>query len=103
MALKKAVVTAEGFTVEYWRVNPSMSIDLVARTVDAGILVYKDAAARQAGHKPIRTMMVEGMDEVRSVRLAGQDFEDAIATGDFRAAMYTALKAKDFFAGSEDV
>lgn len=103
MALKKAVATAEGFTVEYWRVNPTMSVDMVARTADAALLAYKDAAARAAGNRPLRSMMIDGMDDVRAIRLAGADFESAIATGDLRAAMYAQLKTKDFFTGAEDV
>lgn len=104
MALKISKVTDEGFTVEYWRVSPVMTVDMVARTGVAQVLVYKDAAARQSGKRPVTIMQpMEGLDEVRHVQLDGSDFETAIVTGDLRAAMYGKLKAKDFFTGSEDV
>lgn len=104
MALKKVKTTREGFTVEYWRVNPAMSINVLDKSAVGHLLGYKDAAARQAGSDPVSSAVrLDGVEEVRSVELTGAAFDAAMTAGDFRPAMYAALKAKDFFTGSEDV
>lgn len=104
MALKLAKTTDEGFTVEYWRVNPFMSVDMVGRAAYATLMAFKDAASRQGGKRPVHVgPELAGFETVQSVELTGQDFETALATGDLRAAMYGKLKALAFFTGSEDV
>jgi len=101
MALKLSKETDEGISFEYWRINPAMNVDMVDRTATANILIYKDAAARQASKKPI--MHVANSDTPRMVTLSGTDFESAVLTGDLRAAMYVLLKTFPFFLGAEDV
>lgn len=105
MALRLAKTTEEGFSVEYWRVSPSIHVDMVEGTATATIIAYKDAAARQAGKRPVevRGPITEDYEQVRSVTISGADFTAAMAGGDFRDQMYAALKTKSFFTGSEDV
>lgn len=105
MALKLAKTTEEGFTIEYWRVNPNLTVDMVDQTATSTVLAYKDASARQAGKRPVHAHGhdIQGIDTIRVVKIAGTDFTAAMASGDFRPAMYAALKAKDFFSGAEDV
>jgi hypothetical protein len=104
MGLKLAKTTAEGFTVEYWCINPMVSVDLAARRVHARLMAYKDKAARDASMQPVQFEdHSDEFTEVRSIKLEGQDFETAMASGDFRDAMYAQVKAQDFFVGSEDV
>jgi len=101
MALKKAITTREGFQVEYWRVNPQMSIDFENRHAVASILVYKDEAARRAGMSPVHTMLLNHSFE-SNVSLSGAELDAALLTGDVRAAMYAQIKTQDFFLTSED-
>jgi hypothetical protein len=105
MALKKTKTTKAGYDVEYWRVSPSIHVDMVDRTATTVILPYKDAAARLAKRPTIRLSSgdIEGYELVRQVEIGGADFEAAIVTGELRDAMYAQLKKKDFFVGSEDV
>ena len=104
MALKLAKTTDEGFTVEYWRVSPMISVDMVARTAHGQVVGYVNAAARQAGKRPVHAgSSIEGLMEAERVTLEGATFEAAILTGELRDAMYAALKTTDFFTGSEDV
>lgn len=104
MALKLVKTTDEGFTVEYWRVSPTMTVDMVGRTAHGQVIGYVNAAARQAGKRPVHAgSSVQGLMEAERVTLEGATFEAAIVTGELRDAMYAALKVHDFFAGSEDV
>ena len=101
MAIKLVKTTDEGFSIEYWRISPDVSIDMAARTASAAVLVYKDAAARAAGKRPVR--VDPSFEDIRRIELSGNDLTAAMATGDTRAAMYGILKALPFFAGSEDI
>jgi hypothetical protein len=105
MALRLAKTTEEGFSVEYWRVSPSIHVDMVEHAATAQVIAYKDATARQAGKRPVEVHgpVMEGYDEVRSVTISGAEFTAGMSGGDFRDQMYAALKTKPFFTGAEDV
>jgi len=101
MALQLAKTTEEGFSVEYWRVDPVTSVNMHTRTATARVLCYKDAAARQGGKIPVR--VGPSLEAPDSVTIEGTDFDTALATGDTRGAMYGVLKALPFFSGAVDV
>ena len=103
MALAKSKELKNGFSVEYWRVSPTMVVDMVERTASSTLLAYKDKAARDAGKGTVDTHSIEGFSDVHRVELSGKEFEDAIKTGEMRDAMYSKLKVNDFFSGSTDV
>lgn len=105
MALRLTKTTKEGFSVEYWRVSPSISVNMVDGTATSSVLAYKDVEARQAGKRPVdgNGLIEEGYEQIRSVTISGSDFTAAMVGGDFRDQMYAVLKANAFFAGSEDV
>jgi hypothetical protein len=103
MALRLVKTTNEGFTVEYWRVDPMVSIDMVGRTASARILTYKDATARQTGKASVRVGLESELSIPNSVSLSGAALDAALVTGDVRAAMYGVLKTLSAFTGAEDV
>lgn len=51
MAIKKSKETASGVTGEYWRIYIVRRVD--SQSLDAFVILYKDAAARTAGKDPI--------------------------------------------------
>lgn len=105
MALKLAKTTVEGFSVEYWRIEPSILTRFAeTKTVSANVTVHMNAAARQAGKPPVRLTprSIEGSETAMRVVLEGSEATNALATGDPRAAMYAKLKALEFFAGATD-
>lgn len=103
MALKLTKTTGNGYVVEHWVVSPVITVNFEARAAFGKITAYKDKASKDAGKMPMREVDdIEGFDDARRLVLTGQAFEDAIVTGDLRAAMYAELKTKGFFAGSVD-
>lgn len=102
MAIKLSKTTEEGFTVEYWRVSPVITVDLEQRTARSRVVAYANAAARTGGKRPIPLDAISDSRSVQQVEISGQEFEAALATGDFRDAMYAKLKATSFFVGAED-
>jgi hypothetical protein len=106
MALRLAKTTAEGFSIEYWRIDPRMSVCFTtgAQSVQANVLAYVNATTRQAGKPAVRVSprSIEGADAVGRVGLEGAEATAALVGGDPRAAMYAKLKALEFFAGSAD-
>ena len=105
MALKLTKTTAEGFSIEYWRIDPRMSVDLTtgSKNVRATVQAFVSASTRQANKSPVRLSRdVDGVQVVTSVTLNDAETTSALATGDPRAAMYAKLKALEFFAGATD-
>jgi len=106
MALKLTKMTAEGFSVEYWRIEPTILSRFSGdtKTVSANVIVHVNAAARQADKPPVRLTprSVEGCETATRVVLEGSEATSALATGDPRAAMYAKLKALEFFSGAVD-
>lgn len=101
MALKLSKELPSGATVEYWRVSPSLTVDLVDQTIHAKVMPYVNATARLAGKPPL-----PGPDPLEApdhISMSGVDVITALQTGDPRPALYGVLKALPFFSGAEDV
>ena len=104
MALQIAKETPSGVSVEYWRINPVMTIDMVERKVYARLMAYVSQAARTGGKREVAMANeVVGFDDVQRIVLDGADFRTALAAGEFRDVMYAKLKTEDFFSGADDV
>lgn len=101
MALQKSVTTEHGYTAEYWRVSPGCTVDFSERSAYAPVLLYVSQDARQEGKHRVDPPQ-EVPYEVRQVSIAGTEFEDALATGDVRSALYAKLKTTAFFADAVD-
>ena len=102
MGLQKSKELKSGFAATYWRVTPTVTVDLANHVAYGRLLAYKDKTARDAGKDPVELHDAD-LDTQTHVTLDGADFEAAIVTGDLRAAMYTKVKTKDFFQDATDV
>lgn len=104
MALKKAITTEEGFTVEYWVVSDGATINFRTGEARVNVVAYKDAQAKADGKRPVDVRMdTEEIREARRLTLSGAKLTAALATGDLRPAFYAEAKTKAFFEDAEDV
>ena len=108
MAVQLSKGLSSGGTAEYWRISPSMTVDVLTPSVAAAVEVYINSAARLALKRPVmhhdidRTGSSPDSEAPHHISLTGADATAAIVSGDPRAALYTALKALPYFDGCTD-
>jgi len=102
MALQIDKTTDEGFTVSYWRVGPDLYYNVVDQQLQARILPYASATARQADKSAVN-FTSQDFDSIRKVVLTGADAINAIKSVDPRDAIYAKVKLEAFFSGAIDV
>lgn len=111
MALKKIFELPEGFTIEYWKVNPTFTVDMQNKTINAQLMVYKDKEARDNDKRPVDIhsfgMMSSDtrdvLERVVRINLSKTDFDIAMKLEDPRDQIYEKFKTLDFFKDALDV
>lgn len=101
MALKKSITTPAGFTAEYWRIDPNISVNFATGTAVGKIMLYVNADARKDKTSVQPPVQYRGTLAAGLV-LTGADFTAALETKDVRAAMYAKLKLTALFSDATD-
>jgi len=107
MALWKIVENSMGVTGNYWRVMPQIIVDFEGGTAKGMLMVWANDKTRRNGKNPLHLhdfmtpQMARAVED--ALQLSGEEFKEALVTGDLRAALYTKLRALPFFSGAHQV
>lgn len=101
MALKKSIVTPEGFAAEYWRVDPSVTVNFAEGVAVGKVMLYATAESRK-DKRPVQVPAQYRGTLNASMILTGADFTAAIETKDLRGALYAKLKKTALFSDATD-